>query len=294
MVSKRLYKIDEVDPYQRSNPFIRSGYRGSMNLIACLRSTFTFHNETVNIWTHLIGFFFFVGLLIRDFLTIPTHLVSSVDLLVLTGMLLCYQACMILSSLFHTFTCHSERVSRRCLSWDLAGITLALLATYLSGIHYAFWCHESWRNFYFITVGGIFMIAAGMQAHPKFAKEEYAHIRIGLFTVWAIYGFVPTLHYIYLSGGFSNGLVSVMFPRIMIMYGICGVAFLFYITKLPERFIPGLVDIVGHSHQWWHLLIFLALLFWHHTGVTFALFRLSTGCETPPNEDELRQIALGF
>ena len=33
------------------------------------------------------------------------------------------------------------------------------------------------------------------------------------------------------------------------MYGICGIAFLFYITKLPERFLPGCLDIVGHSHQ---------------------------------------------
>ena len=33
------------------------------------------------------------------------------------------------------------------------------------------------------------------------------------------------------------------------MYGICGIAFLFYITKLPERILPGCLDIIGHSHQ---------------------------------------------
>ena len=33
---------------------------------------FSFHNETVNIWTHLIGFVIFVGLLAWDiFLVIP-------------------------------------------------------------------------------------------------------------------------------------------------------------------------------------------------------------------------------
>ncbi len=46
---------------------------------------------------------------------------------------------MILSSLYHTFSCHSVELSHRCLSLDLLGITLALLATYLSGIYYAFW-----------------------------------------------------------------------------------------------------------------------------------------------------------
>merc|ERR1712018_517070 len=62
------------------------------------------------------------------------------------------------------------------------------------------------------------------------------------------------------------------------MYFICGIAFYFYVTKFPERLYPGLVDMIGHSHQWWHTLIFLALLFWHNTGVTFAMFRLKHGC----------------
>ena len=63
------------------------------------------------------------------------------------------------------------------------------------------------------------------------------------------------------------------------MYFICGIAFFFYVTKLPERFFPGLVDIIGHSHQWWHIFIFLGLMFWHNTGMTFALFRLKHGCD---------------
>ncbi len=142
--SRRLYKIDEVDEYQRSNPFIRTGYRHQLNVLSCLRSTFSLHNETVNIWTHLLGFVFFSGLLVRDLLVIPAHLpllrpIALPDLLVLGGVLVCYQLCMIMSSLFHTFTCHSQQVSQRCLSLDLGGITLALLATYLSGIYYAFW-----------------------------------------------------------------------------------------------------------------------------------------------------------
>ncbi len=74
---------------------------------------------------------------------------------------------------------------------------------------------------------------------------------MSLFTVWAIYGVVPTLHWIQLHGGFSSPIVHLMLPRIFIMYGICGLAFLFYITKLPERILPGSLDIVGHSHQVW-------------------------------------------
>ncbi len=65
---------------------------------------------------------------------------------------------MVLSSLYHTFTCHSHEVSATCMSLDLLGITLGLLATYLSGIYYAFWCQPSIRDFYLCTVGGIFFL----------------------------------------------------------------------------------------------------------------------------------------
>jgi predicted membrane channel-forming protein YqfA (hemolysin III family) len=289
----RLYKIDEVESYLRSNPFIRSGYRGNMSMLSCIRSTLALHNETVNIWTHLLGFVVFLALLVKDFVVIPLYdFISFADLCVLAGVLFCYQACMFLSSLFHTFTCHSQHVSEKCLSLDLAGITLALLASYLSGIYYAFWCHPETRDFYLLTVGGIFVIAAGFQLSPKFSKDEYAHLRIGLFTIWGIYGFIPTIHWIWLHGGFAHGMVPVMLPRIFVMYGLCGMAFVFYISKFPERILPGFVDYIGHSHNIWHVLIFAALLFWHQTGVNFALFRLSTGCKASLSEDELDQMRI--
>ena len=83
-----------------------------------------------------------------------------------------------------------------------------------------------------------------------------------------------------------------MLPRMIVMYMISGSAFFFYITKFPERVVPGIVDIVGHSHQWWHIFIFLALFFWHNTGVTFALFRLKHGCESIITDEIKNELML--
>jgi len=272
----KLYKIDEVDRYQRSNPYITSGYRHRLNALDCVKSALRLHNETVNIWTHLAGFLVFSALLIRD-AWLP---VTLADWLVLAAVLVCYQACMILSSLFHTFTCHSEHVSQRCLCLDLAGISLAVLASYLSGVYYAFWCNPGWRDFYLLTVAGMFLVAAGAQLHPKFSSEAYFRLRLSLFTGWAAYGLVPTAHWLALNGGLSSDdpVVLSILARILLMYAICAVALIFYLARLPERLLPGWVDIIGHSHQWWHVLIFAALLFWHRTGVSFALLRVYEGC----------------
>jgi predicted membrane channel-forming protein YqfA (hemolysin III family) len=31
----------------------------------------------------------------------------------------------------------------------------------------------------------------------------------------------------------------------------------YFIFRFPERLLPGFLDIVGHSHQWWHVFIFI-------------------------------------
>jgi len=291
---QRLLKITEVDDYLRSNPYIVTGYRDKLGLYACLKSLLSFHNETVNIWTHLIGFVIFVGLLAWDvFLVIPqlrSDAVGTSDILVLVGIVVCYQACMFLSSVYHTFCCHSRTVSEKCLSLDLAGITLALLATYLSGVYYSFFCLPGWRDFYLITVAGIFVVAALAQLWPRFAS--YYWLRLSLFCAWAAYGVVPTAHFVVLNGGLGSSLVPVILPRVVAMYAITGLAFVFYVFKMPERFFPGLVDIIGHSHQWWHFFIFLALLFWHHSGVVWATFRADTGCAAAPSEDAIDRMRM--
>ena len=39
-----------------------SGYRSRLNFLDCMRSLFLLHNETINIWSHILGFAFFAGL----------------------------------------------------------------------------------------------------------------------------------------------------------------------------------------------------------------------------------------
>lgn len=56
------------------------------------------------------------------------------------------QVCMVLSSLYHTFSCRSQTDFDSFLMFDLFGIALSLLAIYTSGIYYAFWCEQVSNN----------------------------------------------------------------------------------------------------------------------------------------------------
>uniref|UniRef100_A0A1B0DK45 Uncharacterized protein n=2 Tax=Phlebotomus papatasi TaxID=29031 RepID=A0A1B0DK45_PHLPP len=64
------------------------------------------------------------------------------------------------------------------------------------------------------------------------------------------------------------------------MYIIVGLAFLIYITRIPERWFSGKVDYLGHSHNLWHILVVCALYYWHNTGMIYVEFRMNHGCAT--------------
>jgi len=97
--SVQLYSFEMVPGYLQSNPYIRTGYRHGLTVKGCLirycilstikslRKKFLFfsllylNNESVNIWSHLIGAGLFIYFLFRDIYNgkaLP-YLASSMD-----------------------------------------------------------------------------------------------------------------------------------------------------------------------------------------------------------------------
>ncbi|CAB3361455.1 Hypothetical predicted protein [Cloeon dipterum] len=272
--SNFILTYDEAPGYLKFNPYIRSGYRGFLTTKMCIESIFWWTNETVNIWSHIFGWMLFLGLTLYDLILLNIH-ASALDKLIVGLLLLCFQACMILSSAYHTFSCKSEKAYSCFLTYDLCGIALSILAIYMSGVYYAFWCYSEWQQFYLLTVCLIFALAMALQ-YPAFQVDS--HTKMLVFVGWAAYGVVPTIHWVIMMGGWQNPIVVLLLPRVLGMYAIVSLAFAIYITRIPERFVPGWVDYVGSSHQWWHVIIVGAFYYWHNTGIKYVEYRMNHGC----------------
>ena len=152
-----LLKFDEMPAWFRreSNPWILHGYRpisGSAHASFCSWSFV--HNESVNIYSHLIpAISFLLGeWYIQQYLVSKYPGVTGADLIAFSIFILTAVTCLSLSTTYHTLLNHSEDVERFCLRLDMLGVVTFILGDFILGIYVVFWCETLPRSIYWSMV----------------------------------------------------------------------------------------------------------------------------------------------
>ncbi|KAL8168335.1 hypothetical protein V2J09_009834 [Rumex salicifolius] len=70
-VKYQLVEYHSLPGFLKDNEYIRGHYRSEWPLKQIFFSIFSLHNETLNVWTHLIGFFLFLSLTIYTAMKVP-------------------------------------------------------------------------------------------------------------------------------------------------------------------------------------------------------------------------------
>lgn len=287
----RLLKIDDAPSYVREKA-ITTGYRHPLCYTGCIRSMFWLHNETVNIWTHLLGFAYFFYLMERNFNTQQSHNRSTSDLVAVTIQLVTYQVCMLFSSLFHTFLCHSEKVKVTWQEADHAGILLALWGTYARLIVTKFSCFPVSLCFHLFCISSIFGLVFFNKFRSLFVTSKNGSkdadssekrengVQLYLFLALSLYAVAPFAHWISISPALvQHNVNSQMITWMFFPYCVGGLGLFFYLSRVPECLLShGKVDMWGASHQIWHMLIFAGMVSWYELTCWLATTRPMT-CE---------------
>lgn len=273
-----LYDLHEAPPFLISNPHIKTGYRGYLPKSLCVKSLFILHNETINIWSHLlVGFYFFFQYFYDLDLLNGGDSNSFYDQTAFIGMIVTIQLCMFCSTAFHLFNCHSQEMCSRLLLLDFVGICLGLSGCFFPVTHYAFYCYPQTRNNYIVFFLFGFLLAGYLITRPWFRDNNCAYLRILTYSLLSLMGAAPAAHWTYLHGIHSE-IVSIFLPKVILLYFLGGVGLFFYVTRLPESLFPGRFDIFGHSHQIWHIFAALVFIVGHKTQQSLFLYVTSHQC----------------
>ncbi|CAF2999125.1 unnamed protein product [Rotaria sp. Silwood2] len=247
------------------NEFLISGHRPPMPSVKqCFASIFRLHTETVNIWTHLLGTFVFIGIAIY-FLTRPASEVHIEKKLIFGSFFLGAIVCLLCSTLYHILYCHSPKISKFFSKLDYCGIAILIIGSVVPLLYYQFYCEFGTKIAYLSLIGLLGITCIVISMWDRFASSDYRVYRVLIFITFGIFGFIPTCHYIY-RHGFEHAFTAGATQYLLLVAVLYVIGAVLYAARIPERLAPGLFDIWFQSHQLFHVFVVAAACV-HYYGI---------------------------
>ncbi|KAL6944683.1 hypothetical protein ACO0RG_001428 [Hanseniaspora osmophila] len=268
-----MCNYEDLPDWQQDNECIVSGYIQATNSFTkCLHSLGVFHNESVNIYTHLLpSVTYFVMLIIFTDLILeqqilkyikanPAQLImDSIDYIMINFYLVGAFLCLFCSSFFHTFKQHSKKYSDMCSKADYMGIIILITCSIISLLYYGFHDHLFIFKIFTIITSVMGSVCSVFVLHDKFNSKNFKVLRASFFVLFGFSGMIPILFGIFKFG------IQESLRRVQLFYVILEAFFyiggaIIYGFRIPECFFPGRFDFLGHSHQIFHVMVVMGSL----------------------------------
>ncbi|CAI8610396.1 unnamed protein product [Vicia faba] len=249
-----LVSFWELPNYMKDNEYILRYYRANWPLKEALFSLFRWHNETLNVWTHLLGFILFLGLTLANLM--KPHVVD----------------------LLQQFTRSLSSGGEKNVSGTIKDfLGAALLFDLKHQIYYVFLCQPHWQLLYLagITAMGLFTIVTLLS--PTLSTGKHRAFRAMLFCSMGLFGIVPAVHACIVNWANPRRNITLAYECAMAFSYLIGT--MFYVTRIPERWKPGWFDLAGHSHQIFHVLVVAGALAHYAATLKLLEWRDTFGCD---------------
>jgi adiponectin receptor len=157
---------DDLPSWQQDNHYIHSGYRpASGSFYKSFSSLGYLHNESVNIYSHLIGavFFSILGFVLYRVIRPRYDSATAGDVLAFSCFFLGAALCLGMSATYHAISNHSQHVARFGNKLDYVGIVFLITGSFIPSIYYGFYCQPRLQKAYWTMVNipnsGFFIIS---------------------------------------------------------------------------------------------------------------------------------------
>ncbi|PVH96526.1 HlyIII-domain-containing protein [Periconia macrospinosa] len=244
---------DLPEPWQM-NPYIVSGYRFCEGHWACIKSIMGIHNESTNIWSHLIGFILVLGVAFYLYpMHVNFHVSTKTDVFIAALFFFAACKCLLCSCVMHTMNSISHQgLLERYACVDYTGISLLVGASIMTLEYTAFYCEPTSRTAYMsltalLSIGGVYL-----PWNSTFNRNDLSWLRVVFYVTMALTGFFP-FGQLVATHGFEYTAAFYAPPvKSMLVYFFGA---LIYASRVPERWLPGRFDYLGASHNIWHVAV---------------------------------------
>lgn len=266
-----LVTYPDIPEWYNANPYIYHGYRKqNKSLLHLLSSIFEIHNETFNIWTHIVGTIIFCTILTTFLL--KSSILSAIPIgIFLVSTILCF----INSVVMHTFYPHSKKACCILCSLDYSGIFLLVFGGYTAFIHYEFYCHTNLQVFYYVFLALIGSLTLFLICNKSNSVRSGAFLLLGLSSL------VPIIHRRII--GDEDGMLLRHSNKQLIYIGltlfIIVIGIFFYVSRIPERFHRDMFNIILSSHQIFHICTIIAAYIYYTALIELYNFYSSHSCD---------------
>ncbi|ODQ68599.1 HlyIII-domain-containing protein [Nadsonia fulvescens var. elongata DSM 6958] len=273
-----LCTYDQLPEWQKDNEHILDGYvRETNSYLKTLRSLMYIHNESVNIYSHLVPAILFAVALawFAPLEPLFTSKPSSTDMIFLRLFPLGAFLCLFLSATFHTLKSHSHVVASFGNSLDYLGITFLIASSMISLTHFSLPVfphdHPSHPEMSMImeklSANALFtgitfslgVVCVVVCLHPSFRLPHFRSYRATMFILFGLSGVLPVCYSLF-EFGFNITWHRAQLGWILAEGLIYILGAVTYALRIPERFSPGSYDYFGHSHQIFHFMVVIAAI----------------------------------
>ncbi|KAG7414877.1 Adiponectin receptor protein 1 [Fusarium oxysporum f. sp. raphani] len=310
----RTVALHDIPVWRQGNKYILAGYRPmKANYPQVIKSLSFLHNETWNVYTHLIGAVLLPPYATAILRTIsgPQYIdVTRIDFIMFNIFFCSAESCLSSSAVYHLIGSHSHEAEQLWHRRDLLGIVILTVGTFIPGIYYIFYCDPILQKIHWIIVchsGHLDTLSvvvfcgsatAALISIPKFRTLRWRKARVSAYVALGASALIPLLHGVQVYGleymlehsGMKWYLVE------LLLYGggcgiyavrtLCfpfpsGISVMREISdlrvqfRIPERIAPGHFDIWFSSHQIFHVSILCAICV-----NVIALMEAFTACHT--------------
>lgn len=274
-VLKTFCVTDKQVPKCAIASYVINGYRPRLTQTQAIYSVFAWHNETVNIWTHL-----FPSLCFLLYTCLQLQRQTSY-IFIISAFLM--SVALVFSATFHVM-CSTPRLYYKYLTCDNVGMFSTIGLCVGSAVHLiSINLTQMEHAIYIATFAGILAVSLYFVVEPTITKARSAldADEMNVCTEQALRGnklapfslllcisfwMVPVVHLYFVNKELAVNITLILLWE-YIAWGIC---FVIWFLQLPERCFPGSFDYFGNSHNLFHCCIVLCNVY-HISNVNLLL-----------------------